>query len=257
MSPEDTAVPGATPGAAPTGATPTTQTPTPDVPATETPQGTPPDQPKTPLTLEEAMDLYRQTQAQLKDRESALAKTRAESIDRRKKLDAFEAEEKKRQEAAMSEQERTQKQLADAQRERDEATRQLQETRISHAVQRHAAKLGFIDPDDAARFVDWARLDFDSEGKPTNAEDLLKELAGAKPYLVRVSEPPKPAAAPHPGTTNPQRGTAGTNGKVQVTADQYNDPKFREDFLSRYGKTVFQAGNDGDLEFINTPLRRR
>lgn len=67
----------------------------------------------------------------------------------------------------------------EAQRSRD---------RIDLVTIRHAAKLGFRDPDDAlahiARRIDAVQID--NEGQPTNVDALLADLLKEKPYLASV-----------------------------------------------------------------------
>lgn len=49
-----------------------------------------------------------------------------------------------------------------------------------------AAQYNLADPDDAFRLLDKDAIEFDEDsGQPTNIEDLIKDLAKQKPYLVK------------------------------------------------------------------------
>src|SRR5262249_55574774 len=81
------------------------------------------------------------------------------------------------------------------------------------AVQIEAQKLGIVDPEVAATLIS-GKLEFDADGTPTNAADLLKDLAKAKPYLVSQAGgagqgQQQPAGPNAGGATNPSRSAAG------------------------------------------------
>src|SRR5690606_40652112 len=54
----------------------------------------------------------------------------------------------------------------------------------------------FIDPDDAMAHIDLADIAFDEDGRPTNIEQLLSDLAKRKPYLLQPQDRPRPQGVP-------------------------------------------------------------
>lgn len=54
---------------------------------------------------------------------------------------------------------------------------------ITAAVTSGAARLGFVDPDDAAKLMDASKVTFE-DNKVGGVDDALKELATAKPHLL-------------------------------------------------------------------------
>jgi hypothetical protein len=146
-----------------------------------------------------------QSQQQLSqaDYERMIADLRRENASHRTKLKAFEDEEAKRQQATLSEQQKLEKKLADLQSQHDNALRASQERLIQYEVRLQAASLGIVDPDAATKLVDWAAIDYDDAGNPTNLDKLLKDLLKAKPYLAGR------AASTSGGATNPGRTASG------------------------------------------------
>lgn len=149
--------------------------------------------PTTPsLTLEQAL--------------AEITNLRKENAGHRTKLNAFEAAQKKAEEAQMSELQKAQRDASEAQKARADLERTVQELRVSRALDTAAAKLGFADPDDA-RNIDWAALEFDDAGQPTNHETLLSKLLETKPHYkaAQAQQPPprKPASAG--ASVNPPR----------------------------------------------------
>lgn len=153
---------------------------------------------------------------------------RKEAEDNRKLLADYAAKIKAFEDEKLSADERLKRDLADYQRQTLEQQRQIQELRVRNAVEVEALRMGFYSPDDAYLHLNAAKLDFDSEGRPLNVSDLLKELADNRKYLVKPPEAapapatqpaaPKPAPAPKPAgpavpPTNP--GT-GANGKMTL-----------------------------------------
>lgn len=176
-------------------------TPQPGSPATGTPasgSATPPVQP-TP-TVEELLkeiEALKHTHGNAK-----------EELDRhRKKLSAYEKkeaeEEEKRktaEEAQLSEIERTNKRYAELQASHNDYVQRTQERLIRYEVERQAGKLGIIDPDAAARLIDWAELEYDDDGTPNNAAKLLEKLVKSKPYLA-----PQQASQAEPAPNAPSQ----------------------------------------------------
>lgn len=102
--------------------------------------------------------------------------------------------------AKLGDLEKAQKQLADVAKQAE-----TYRTRIAdYEVQLQAGKLGIRDPEVAATLIR-SQLDIGDDGKPTNAEELLKDLLKSKPYL-KADEPVQQQQRPSPGATNPGRG---------------------------------------------------
>jgi hypothetical protein len=94
------------------------------------------------------------------------------------RLKAIEDKDKSETErAAATAKEATEKLTAAEQRSQDLA--------IRLAVERAARKLNFIDEDDAFRLIERSAVEMDAGGDPQNVEALLKDLAKAKPHLVK------------------------------------------------------------------------
>ena len=148
------------------------------------------------ITQEDARKLRSEANALRKREKEALAK-----------LQAYEQEKQAAQDAQLPEIDRLKKQVADS----ESVHTALVERIVQYEVERAATKLGVIDPDAAARLLDWDALEFDENGMPTNADGLLKDLLKAKPYLAGRTQ------AASGGATNPSRSQVGNVG--QITRD--------------------------------------
>jgi len=150
-------------------------------PAGETPKGT-----QAP-TIESL-------QAELEEGRAALKRVNSESAGRRKKLEAFEEAEEARKLADMTELEKLQ---AELQSERDAhaaAEQGALQARITHAVELAAMKANFHNPADAMAFLGNAEFTVTDKGEVDGVADALKELATARPYLVKTPTPNDPDA---------------------------------------------------------------
>jgi hypothetical protein len=122
------------------------------------------------------------------------------------KLTADEKQERARQ--------TLEQQLADLQKKYDDTARQSQERIVNYEVRLQAARMGIVDPDVAAKLLDWSEIEYGDNGSPTNVEDLLKGLLDAKPYLKAPQGRATPTSG---GATNPSRSTTSS----QNTAAEY------------------------------------
>jgi type IV secretory pathway VirB10-like protein len=158
----------------------TTVTSTTETTAAEQPETTEPKQETTGETPE-------QLRAELAKAREALKATNRESAERRKRLEALEAAEKKRKTAEMSEVEQWQQKSADAEARLAAQELRLQAQALKHTVERQAATLGFINPEDAQRLAELSGVAFDEEGQPDAKaiEAALKALAKSRPYLMK------------------------------------------------------------------------
>lgn len=160
-------------------------------------------------------------------------KLRSEAANLRKRLKSYEDAENQAKEAQMSEIERTSKQFTELQATHNAYVQAMQTRIVRYEVQIQASKLGIIDPDAAARLIDSSELDFDDNGIPTNAEDLLKKLLKNKPYLASKTETPAASTGnrtPMLPAMNPGRtaitspGTKPQPGKIPSWSDVLGRP---------------------------------
>lgn len=179
-----------------------TAEPTTPAPAT----GTAPDKTESPATSE-----TRFTQADLnKAVQERLERERRKFAD----YDELKAKAAKWQEiedAAKSEQDKLadklktyEQQLADIQSQNVKLAEEKAQTLLRAEIVAKAAKAGFTDPDDAYRILDRAKVKTTDAGFE-GIDEALKELADAKPYLLRATTE---NAVPRLGATNPGHGTA-------------------------------------------------
>lgn len=135
-----------------------------------------------------------------------IKKLRKEAASYRTRLRELETAEEQRQAATLSEQEKLAKQAAKLQQERDALATELRTERAKAAIARAAGTLGM--DAELAESLALPRLEYDDEGKPTNADKVLKALLGQYPYLAI-------------GATT----TANGNGQRQQQRQQPFDPK--------------------------------
>lgn len=172
------------------------------------------------ISLEEARKLRRENQT-LRQRQ--------------KQLD--EAEEAAKA-AQLSEVERTKREHDKLKAEHDAYRATTQKQMVRYEVAAAAASLNIIHPDAAAKLLDESELEYDEDGKPTNARALLEKLLKNMPYLARAVETPtapenkQPTPAPHVPTVpamNPGRSqiaapAARTPGQKPSWNDVYKRP---------------------------------
>lgn len=142
-----------------------------DSPAAETEQ-------EEPFDRERALATIRKLREQEK-----LARQLAKELEEKKRaLSAYEQEK-------LSEKERLERKLAELEQANASLLTEIQQARLQSAIERHAARLGIVDPEAAAVLIDRAAVEFDEDGRPANVEALLKDLIKAKPYLARPAAP--------------------------------------------------------------------
>jgi hypothetical protein len=142
------------------------------------------------------------------------------------KLAAAEAKLREIEDANKSETERATARAAEEEQKRIAAEQRAADLVLRLTVERTATKLGFHDPDDAYRLIDRKAVEMDDEGEPTNVEALLKDLAKAKPHLVKADD-----------TKKAERGTPGTpkpNGKAPTGAEKTQEEVNRLRATGRY-----------------------
>lgn len=154
------------------------------------------------------------------DYERMINELRKENAGHRTRLKTFEDEEKKRQEAQLSEQQKLEKRFADLQKSHEDYRTSVQDRIVTTELRAQAADLGFADLSDAVRLLDRSELEFDDDGIPTNAHQLLEKLAKAKPYLLKSQAGASRPANTSGGATNPSRST--TAQPTEITQDYVN-----------------------------------
>ena len=150
--------------------------------------------------------------AELTEIRKALKKANAEVAERRKALEAYETAEKQRKEAEMSEVEKAQKQAAEIKAAYEALQTQLQTEKRRGAVTLAATAANFHNPADAFAFLADDAVTITDDGKVEGVDEAIKELAKARPYLVKA-----PAAGTQDIDAN-KRGTV--KGKAQLDRDK-------------------------------------
>lgn len=149
-----------------------------------------------------------ETQREIERLKSALTKANKEAAAHRVKAKELDDLKARMETEKLSEKERLEKKIADLQKASDEAARTAQEYRVSAEVRMQALQLGFADPADATRFLEYAELEYGDDGAPTNVGDLLKGVLKNKPYLAAPkANPPTHTSG---GATNPSRSQSST-----------------------------------------------
>lgn len=139
--------------------------------------------------------------AQLK---AQLKKVNAESAAHRHKAKELDDLKAQIEAEKLSEKEKLEKKLSELQLQHDTTTRQAQERIINYEVRLQAAQMGIVDPDAAAKLLDWSEIEYEDNGSPTNVQELLNALVKAKPYLKAQQGR---QATTSGGATNPPRST--------------------------------------------------
>jgi len=160
-------------------------------------------------------------------------KLRSEAQNLRKRLKDFEKAEQDAKDAQLSEVERAKKQYSDLQAQHETYKLQAQDRIVRSEVQMQARELGIINPGVAAKLINWAELEYDDDGMPTNAKQLLENLVKNEPYLARSAqvqqsqqEAAQQKSAPAIPTGNPARPTASPNSLPPGKAFTLTDVKW-------------------------------
>lgn len=181
---------------------PTAASGTPADPTTAPQAGTP----TAPATPADANAQPTQPATDLED----LKKLRSEAANLRKRLKEVDDAKAAEDLAKLGELERANKQLETVTKQVDAYRGAIAELSVQIAAQ----QLGIRDPEVAATLIR-GQLDIDAEtGKPTNADELLKDLLKNKPYLKIDAPAAPPAARPNAGPTNPARGQSQSAGQA-------------------------------------------
>lgn len=198
--------------------TPPTPTPPAGTPAGNQPPTTPPtagEDPNEQISLEKARELRRENAVL---REAAKAGKAAEA-----KLAEIERE-------RMTELERAKTDAAKAQAD----AAKMREGLGTMALDAAARKLGFTDPSDAYQLA--ARLEYGDDGRPSNAETLVRSLLASKPHYANAGN-----IGGSPTNPNRNNGAAGASGTF--TTSQLAD----FDFYMKNEAAIKQAMREGKI----------
>ena len=152
------------------------------------------------------------------DYERMIASLRQENAGHRTKLKKFEEDEQARLQAQMTEAERLKAELAAQTEQHETLAAELLEARVYQDVAKHAAKMNFILPADMlAKLLlnDLDAIEFEN-GKPTNIEKLLEQMAKSTPEIVKTAqqEQQQQQRAPAVPAINPGRSTIPQPGQT-------------------------------------------
>lgn len=140
--------------------------------------------------------------------------------------------------AQMSEMDRAKTEATEKGQKLTAAEQALRQERVERQIERSARALNIIDEEAAVRLLDHSKIEYDDEGKPTNVDALLKELAAAKTYLVAAASGRQQQSGG--SSTNPSRPATG-NGTF--TTSQIRDRAFYEANLPE----IERAYNEGRI----------
>jgi ferredoxin-like protein FixX len=122
------------------------------------------------------------------EKDQAIPKHRFDEVNDKYKeaqeeLAEIKAKAKELEEKDLSEKEEW-KTLADKKaKEVEEVRTELNTTKIRSAVEREASKLGAVDPADVYKFIDSDQIKINDKGEVEGAEEAVKGVLEAKPYL--------------------------------------------------------------------------
>lgn len=136
-----------------------------------------------------------------------LERTRREAAKYRTRVRELEEAEQARREAEMTELEKAQAESARLRAEADAAREHARTIATQAAVTAAAAKAQFADPADALAFIA-SQVEYDDAGTPTNVDELVRNLAAAKPHLVNPAPGASGGNPPRPGGSGAPQQTA-------------------------------------------------
>lgn len=131
-----------------------------------------------------------------------LSDTRREAARYRVELRKFQEAAKAAEEAALPERERLQRRVSELEQEHADFDRERKDLRLREAVVSAASRLGYIDPQDAYRYLDASTVTFDDDGRPQDLEKSLKEIIDRKPYLASAGTTPSITRGVQPGPSS-------------------------------------------------------
>lgn len=174
------------------------------------------------------------------------ARYRTELREAQKRIADFEAAQKAADEAQLSELEKAQRRIAEFQQREAQTTLDTQQRITRAEVRAEAARIG-LNPQLAARIVDYAAIEYGEDGDPTNIAQLLSEAINAYGLQPQpANSAPATPSAPNVGATNPAR----QSGPLTITPSQYGDPAFKQAYMRDYGEDLLSAMNKGKVKIV-------
>lgn len=126
------------------------------------------------------------------------------------------------------------------QSELESANTTIRELKIERAVERVAGKLGAIDTEAVIKLIDKGALKIDKDGNVENAEEVVKALLEAKPFLKGSNGSPANIG----GGANPDQANL-SKKPISWVKERWADPKWvREKHDDLEGKTGEEYLND-------------
>lgn len=137
----------------------------------------------------------------LEQLQAQIAELTSKSAGTAKERDELAAKLKSIEDASLTEAEKLKKAADEASGKVTAAEARLRETLTRLEIERAARRLSIVDEDAAYRLLDQGKIEYDSNGAPTNVGSLLDALVKAKPYLVGSGD-----GGSGGGSSNPGRG---------------------------------------------------
>jgi len=132
-----------------------------------------------------------------------------------------EAREKEEADKKLAEEKKFEELSTKRQSELESAMSTIRELKIERAVERVAGKLGAVDTEAVIKLLDKGQLKVDKDGNVENAEEVVKSLLEARPYLKGSSDNPTNIG----GGSNPDQ-PVGTKRPMSWVRERWADPKW-------------------------------
>lgn len=187
--------------------------------------------------------------AQRASQEAARYRTENKALQAR--IAEYEAAAKAAEEAQLSELEKAQRRLAEYEQERAHLTLQAQERITRAEVRAEASRLG-INPQLAARIVDYSAIEYDEQGDPTNVATLLQQAA--QEYGITASAPaatPAQPSASSASSAQQPRPSAGLPASPARSATTAGSALTRE-IIERMSTREYAARRDEVQDWLRT-----
>ena len=158
--------------------------------------------------------------------------------ERAKKADELETAAKQAEEQNLVEQKKFEELAKMREQERDEAISKVSSLQINTKLLSEAVKQGAIDTEAVLALIDRAKVTIDKDGNVQGAEEAVKAILEAKPFLKGKGGQANPIGS----GSNPGDGTSTTPKKFK--ASQLNDPVFWKE----NEKDILAAIKSGQVE---------
>lgn len=160
--------------------------------------------------------------------QSALERERTGRREAERERNELRARLRALEEKDLPEAERSARRLADLEQQSRSWEVERAQLRTEIEVGRHAMRLGFRDPADAFALVAQGAIERDADGRPTNIEQVLKDLLRDKPYLRATAT-----------TSSADQGTRGGQGSGNAAQGKPADMNnwLRQQVRARRGDT--------------------